>query len=189
MHKLRSITACVLPDLCKSWNISCNNGSCVNAINATKCFCNPGYNGARCNKKPLFCLTGTCLNGGTCHEITAGYHCSCPSGKTGTNCEIQHPCQQEPCDNNGTCLATNGDSYFCFCTPQFTGHKCSEPITTTTKSTTTTLRTMASYSPASTYLPTTSYSECCAGGYIGGSRGCTHLIIRLYYFLVVFVTL
>lgn len=49
-----------------------------------------------------------CKNNGICKNTGQGsYTCSCQSGFTGTNCEIEiDDCKTYPCQNGGQCLVS-----------------------------------------------------------------------------------
>ena len=61
--------------------------------------------------------------------LTPGvYHCECPTGYNGTNCEEDiNECDPDPCQNGGACLTVD-DSYMCACPPGYTGTNCEEDI-------------------------------------------------------------
>uniref|UniRef100_A0A8C1Z2X8 Slit homolog 3 (Drosophila) n=1 Tax=Cyprinus carpio TaxID=7962 RepID=A0A8C1Z2X8_CYPCA len=74
------------------------------------------------------CLTSPCQNNGTCvSDITGSYHCTCPFGYKGHNCEIPiNACISLPCVNGGTCHLTPGldGHYSCVCPPGYEGQQC-----------------------------------------------------------------
>ncbi|XP_061580842.1 slit homolog 3 protein isoform X2 [Cololabis saira] len=74
------------------------------------------------------CLAGPCRNNGTCVSEAAGsYHCTCPNGFKGQNCEIPiNACISFPCSNGGTCHIQTGleDHFSCACPPGFEGQRC-----------------------------------------------------------------
>uniref|UniRef100_A0A914X3E4 EGF-like domain-containing protein n=1 Tax=Plectus sambesii TaxID=2011161 RepID=A0A914X3E4_9BILA len=102
------------------------------------------------------CSGVTCSNNGTC---TAGV-CSCPSGYSGTYCDvldsIDFCARDTPCQNNGTCANMLND-YVCTCMPDWTDKNCTTPITTTTSTTTTSTTTSSSTAttPATSSTTTT----------------------------------
>uniref|UniRef100_A0A3P8US28 Slit homolog 3 (Drosophila) n=1 Tax=Cynoglossus semilaevis TaxID=244447 RepID=A0A3P8US28_CYNSE len=74
------------------------------------------------------CLANPCQNNGTCvPESSGSYHCTCPYGFKGQNCEIPiNACISFPCANGGTCHIQSGheDHYSCVCLPGFEGQRC-----------------------------------------------------------------
>uniref|UniRef100_A0A672YYX4 Slit homolog 3 (Drosophila) n=1 Tax=Sphaeramia orbicularis TaxID=375764 RepID=A0A672YYX4_9TELE len=74
------------------------------------------------------CLAAPCQNNGTCvSEVTGSYHCTCPYGFKGQNCEIPiNACISFPCSNGGTCHIQPGleDHFSCVCPPGFEGQRC-----------------------------------------------------------------
>uniref|UniRef100_A0A3P9A3P6 Slit homolog 3 (Drosophila) n=1 Tax=Esox lucius TaxID=8010 RepID=A0A3P9A3P6_ESOLU len=74
------------------------------------------------------CLTGPCLNNGTCSsDVSGSYHCTCPFGYKGQNCEIAiNACISFPCVNGGTCHLIPGQEgqFSCACVPGYEGLQC-----------------------------------------------------------------
>uniref|UniRef100_A0AAY4ELC3 Slit homolog 3 (Drosophila) n=1 Tax=Denticeps clupeoides TaxID=299321 RepID=A0AAY4ELC3_9TELE len=74
------------------------------------------------------CLTGPCQNGGSCVSDASGsYHCTCPFGFKGRNCEIAlNACVSLPCTNGGTCHLVPGQEgqFSCVCPAGFEGQHC-----------------------------------------------------------------
>uniref|UniRef100_A0A8C6KQ45 Slit homolog 3 (Drosophila) n=1 Tax=Nothobranchius furzeri TaxID=105023 RepID=A0A8C6KQ45_NOTFU len=74
------------------------------------------------------CLAAPCRNNGTCVSNDAGtYHCTCPYGFKGQDCEIPiNACVSAPCYNGGTCHIQPGqeDLFSCVCPPGFEGKRC-----------------------------------------------------------------
>ncbi|GAA6099215.1 slit homolog 3 protein [Tachysurus ichikawai] len=74
------------------------------------------------------CRANPCQNNGTCiSDVTGSYHCTCPFGYKGRNCEIpMNACLSQPCINGGTCHLSPGQDghYSCVCLPGFEGEKC-----------------------------------------------------------------
>ena len=88
------------------------------------------------NVKHVICECTTvnpCQNGATCSEsgtdssVNLGeYACDCPTGYTGTNCEIDtDKCDPDPCQNGGTCVSISDNSgYNCDCPLGYDGDNC-----------------------------------------------------------------
>uniref|UniRef100_A0A8C6RW75 Crumbs family member 1, photoreceptor morphogenesis associated n=1 Tax=Nannospalax galili TaxID=1026970 RepID=A0A8C6RW75_NANGA len=72
---------------------------------------------------PDACHSNPCLHGGTCEDIHCSYHCSCPLGWSGTNCELNiDECSSNPCVH-GNC-SDGPAAYHCWCEPRYTGADC-----------------------------------------------------------------
>ncbi|KAK1155658.1 hypothetical protein AOXY_G26555 [Acipenser oxyrinchus oxyrinchus] len=69
-----------------------------------------------------------CLNGGTCYKNSQGnVLCSCPPGFLGTLCQTSNPCQNNPCQQGGSCQPhREGGGYTCTCRTGFEGHHCEQ---------------------------------------------------------------
>lgn len=66
------------------------------------------------------CYPNPCKNPGTC----ASYECFCPSGWTGTTCDVKtQSCYLNPCQNGGTCNII-GNSITSACRLQFVDPNC-----------------------------------------------------------------
>ncbi len=97
---------------------------------------------------PNPCSPNPCRNGGSCQANSiGGFMCLCPVGFQGICCEIRKwyiqstffsrqmtqnlfyvfigsdPCQPNPCQNNGICIAS-GTSTVCSCLTGFSGQRC-----------------------------------------------------------------
>uniref|UniRef100_A0A8C9TA93 Slit homolog 3 (Drosophila) n=1 Tax=Scleropages formosus TaxID=113540 RepID=A0A8C9TA93_SCLFO len=72
------------------------------------------------------CLSTPCQNNGTCvGDATGSYHCTCPFGYKGRNCEIAiNACISFPCANGGTCHVSPGQEDHCTCPAGFEGQRC-----------------------------------------------------------------
>uniref|UniRef100_A0A8C5FJ55 Slit homolog 3 (Drosophila) n=1 Tax=Gadus morhua TaxID=8049 RepID=A0A8C5FJ55_GADMO len=74
------------------------------------------------------CQAAPCHNNGTCVADAVGsYHCTCPFGFKGQNCEVSiNSCLSFPCSNGGTCHIQPGleDQFSCVCQPGFEGLRC-----------------------------------------------------------------
>ncbi|KPI93957.1 Protein eyes shut [Papilio xuthus] len=62
----------------------------------------------------LSCLSGPCLNGGTCNDQGDGYSCSCANGWMGENCK-ESICEHNPCESGGSCVRYPGSGFLCLC--------------------------------------------------------------------------
>lgn len=87
--------------------------------------------GANCQDNVDYCLQyAPCQNQANCtdgKEVNE-YSCTCASGWTGRNCDVDiDECQLGYCQNNATCNNTLGN-YACACLPGFTDHNCSTNI-------------------------------------------------------------
>ena len=97
------------------------------------------------NVKNIMCSCTTvspCQNSGVCTETSDGstltpgvYHCECPDGYNGTNCEEDiNECDPDPCQNSGVCTETSDGStntpgvYHCECPTGYNGTNCEEDI-------------------------------------------------------------
>ncbi|KAJ8015241.1 hypothetical protein DPEC_G00024090 [Dallia pectoralis] len=74
------------------------------------------------------CLTGPCVNNGTCSsDVSGAYRCACPFGYKGQNCEIAiNACISFPCANGGTChlIPSQEGQFSCSCVPGYEGLQC-----------------------------------------------------------------
>ncbi|XP_043909670.1 versican core protein-like [Protopterus annectens] len=70
------------------------------------------------------CENNPCLHGGICQSNGSVFGCTCDSGFTGENCEIDiDECESNPCQNGGTCI--DEINYFvCLCLPSYGGSAC-----------------------------------------------------------------
>jgi len=72
------------------------------------------------------CSPNPCKSGGACVMGSMGvnsFHCMCPSGKAGDNCEFEDACASTPCHNGATCLSTKG-VLTCTCVEGWQGATC-----------------------------------------------------------------
>ncbi|XP_071138696.1 neuronal cell adhesion molecule-like [Mytilus edulis] len=72
------------------------------------------------------CASNPCQNSGVCHDHVNRYSCTCKSGYTGKNCEIDKECQSNPCLNGGICTDDQNSGHTCHCPPGFSGNNCEE---------------------------------------------------------------
>ncbi|KRX68081.1 Neurogenic locus protein delta, partial [Trichinella sp. T9] len=101
----------------------CQHGTCNKPFT---CICEEGWGGVYCNQDLNYCTHHKpCQNGATCQNTGAGsYTCSCPTGFSGTNCELRiETCLASPCRNGGTCKQSAGN-YTCNCAAGFSGRHC-----------------------------------------------------------------
>ena len=116
------------------------------------CTCYDGYDGKDCENDIDECLSGPCLNGGLCLQMSdednyeedfeyrdlfpdefsyanaSGYVCVCEPGFDGIQCEINiDECESNPCQNGATCKdQVNG--YRCNCASGWEGPNCENEI-------------------------------------------------------------
>ncbi|GBP38063.1 Protein eyes shut [Eumeta japonica] len=62
----------------------------------------------------LSCLSGPCLNGGTCKDYGTSYTCACANGWMGSQCE-QSVCEHNPCQFGASCIRHVGSGFLCLC--------------------------------------------------------------------------
>ena len=68
------------------------------------------------------------LADGKCTQTESGYTCSCQSGFSGNNCEInQDDCAGVICQNGGTCIDGKKD-FYCRCPPGYSGKWCQNRV-------------------------------------------------------------
>uniref|UniRef100_A0A4W3IUJ9 Sushi, nidogen and EGF like domains 1 n=1 Tax=Callorhinchus milii TaxID=7868 RepID=A0A4W3IUJ9_CALMI len=98
------------------------------------------------------CSSQPCLNGGTCRDGVANFHCDCQRGYTGRFCEGRRGgtsmrflclcmcglfrsvplvfvdgCRLDPCGSRGFCRSVNG-SYSCTCKVGYSGKHCAKEL-------------------------------------------------------------
>ncbi|XP_076822074.1 protein crumbs-like isoform X2 [Clavelina lepadiformis] len=109
-----------------------NNATCLDAINAFRCDCIPGYTGVLCEEDINECEVNPCGNEARCEDLVNGYNCLCTLGWTGVNCSQEfRPCDSNPCKNNATCstlLDSESPGYSCDCQVGFDGYHCEANI-------------------------------------------------------------
>uniref|UniRef100_A0A669AZG1 Protein jagged-2 n=1 Tax=Oreochromis niloticus TaxID=8128 RepID=A0A669AZG1_ORENI len=103
----------------------CVHGTCKQPW---QCSCEKNWGGLLCDKDLNYCGTNRpCKNGGTCMNTEPDeYHCACPDGYSGKNCEIaEHACVSNPCANGGTCHEVP-TGFECHCPAGWTGPTCAK---------------------------------------------------------------
>lgn len=76
------------------------------------------------------CFNSECENNATCIDEVAGYHCRCPPGYTGIQCQLQviPACSSHPCTNGGSCMEDGNVGFRCACLEGFTGEACDRNV-------------------------------------------------------------
>uniref|UniRef100_A0A3Q3BKG6 Delta-like protein n=1 Tax=Kryptolebias marmoratus TaxID=37003 RepID=A0A3Q3BKG6_KRYMA len=95
-----------------------------------QCNCERNWGGLMCDKDLNYCGSHQpCVNGGTCMNTEPDeYHCACPQGYSGKNCEMaEHACVSDPCANGGTCREVPS-GYECQCPPGWEGSTCANNL-------------------------------------------------------------
>ncbi|XP_063233580.1 fat-like cadherin-related tumor suppressor homolog [Bacillus rossius redtenbacheri] len=88
-----------------------NGGSCRGSgRDDYECECHPRYAGRDCGLDTDPCASAPCLHGGHCRRAAhdGDYTCECPSGLSGSRCQVGFYCSPNPCLNGGAC--EEGDS-------------------------------------------------------------------------------
>ncbi|KAM5338828.1 protein jagged-2 isoform 2-T2 [Glossophaga mutica] len=101
----------------------CVHGSCVEPW---QCTCETNWGGLLCDKDLNYCGSHhPCTNGGTCTNAEPDqYHCVCPVGYSGKNCErAEHACSSNPCANGGSCHEVPS-GFECHCPSGWSGPTC-----------------------------------------------------------------
>ncbi|XP_014482746.1 PREDICTED: protein crumbs isoform X3 [Dinoponera quadriceps] len=110
-------------------NVPCkNDGKCYDGVNNFTCNCqDTGYTGPDCSIDVNECLGSTTdCKYGKCENLPGTYQCICDPGYCGSSCDMVDPCNQEYCQNGGTCKCANDGGYTCECTVEYTGQNCTE---------------------------------------------------------------
>ncbi|XP_012868184.1 PREDICTED: protein jagged-2 [Dipodomys ordii] len=105
----------------------CLHGSCVEPWH---CDCETNWGGLLCDKDLNYCGSHhPCVNGGTCINAEPDqYHCACPDGYSGKNCErAEHACASNPCANGGSCHEVPS-GFECHCPSGWSGPTCALDI-------------------------------------------------------------
>uniref|UniRef100_A0A8C5XFT9 Protein jagged-2 n=1 Tax=Microcebus murinus TaxID=30608 RepID=A0A8C5XFT9_MICMU len=120
-----------------------NGGTCIDEVDAFRCFCPSGWEGELCDTSEwaglwpggshlarslaaeFQCDAYTCSNGGTCYDSGDAFRCACPPGWEGGTCAVakNSSCLPNPCSNGGTCVGS-GDSFSCICRDGWEGRTC-----------------------------------------------------------------
>jgi endoglucanase len=127
--------------------------------------------------QPLLpCDSFPCVNG-TCANTATGYTCTCQTGWSGINCEVNDDnCTPNPCLNGGICQ-DDINAYVCSCAGGFSGVNCQTAVTGCTEA--------PCLHGACTDVPATATYQCacdvgwqgvncdlCAAGYTLENGGC-----------------
>jgi hypothetical protein len=128
------------------------------------------------------CDPDPCQNSAFCTETSDGitlthgvYHCACPAGYTGTNCEEDiNECDPDPCKNDGECTETDGTTaapgiYHCNCPDGYDGIDCETDINECTLGT----YTCATHATCTNIVG--GYSCTCNAGFVGDGTTCTDI--------------
>ncbi|XP_028996952.1 protein jagged-2b isoform X2 [Betta splendens] len=105
----------------------CVHGTCAVPW---QCNCETNWGGILCDKDLNYCgHHHPCVNGGTCMNTKPDeYHCACPHGYTGRNCQIaEQACLSNPCSNGGTCHKVPA-GFECRCPPGWGGPTCASDL-------------------------------------------------------------
>ncbi|PIC51827.1 hypothetical protein B9Z55_002181 [Caenorhabditis nigoni] len=132
-------TYCEIQPKLDDCSVCQNSKQCFNNFTLNvRCQCDLGFSGAHCLDTVNDCNFHPCFNGGKCdtfnyidvhRDLIESYNCTCPTGFSGTNCEIKEnpDCSQLiTCENGGTCSIVSPGSAVCNCTDQFFGTYCEQ---------------------------------------------------------------
>lgn len=147
-----------------------NGGTCSSTFNGFKCQCTREWTGVKCHTQSYVqpaifnCFDDGkfCKNGGSCIKSPNdfNYMCQCPSGYSGTFCEIFDSCSTFPCLNNGVCINKGTFGFECNCTLNFYGKNC-ENLNPCTN------QTCSNRGDCRSDVITNSYACFCDGNYAG----------------------
>ncbi|KAK2104900.1 Protein jagged-2 [Saguinus oedipus] len=101
-----------------------NGGTCIDEVDAFRCFCPSGWEGELCDTNPNDCLPDPCHSRGHCYDLVNDFYCACDDGWKGKTCHSREfQCDAYTCSNGGTCY-DSGDTFRCACPPGWTGSTC-----------------------------------------------------------------
>ncbi|XP_047145868.1 neurogenic locus Notch protein isoform X1 [Hydra vulgaris] len=168
---------CNATDSCKP-NPCKNAGKCTDNDGVAVCTCLPRYEGDKCE-------IDRCDQCHTNAECSNGV-CKCKQGFLGDGKIVcvkdrafSDPCNDQVCNNGGTCVATSETSFRCFCKSMYYGKFCEEkmhptPAVLTTTSTKTTQKSVQTTDrPQCHPNPCLNDGQCIVSGDIGYNCLCT----------------
>lgn len=113
------------PTLAQKATNTTTTAACVNGVYSFgKCFCEPGWTGAACDKKVDDSEPVSCGD----HGVAFGGKCFCEAGWSGETCDQKAAPAPEVCSGQGVMFGGK-----CFCQPGYSGASCeisnNEPLT------------------------------------------------------------
>jgi hypothetical protein len=155
------------------------------------CICTSGWEGQRCSVDSDECVSGPCLNSGTCIESTDSvtvpvdsYVCRCGSGWNGTRCARDiNECMSHPCRNGAACTDSTSlpsvsvGQFSCTCDAGFTNTICDGDVDECA-STPCENGATCTDSSANSSVPVDAYSCSCAEGFANGM--CAYAYVEGY---------
>ncbi|KAB1276879.1 Protein jagged-2, partial [Camelus dromedarius] len=101
-----------------------NGGTCIDEVDAFRCFCPSGWEGELCDTNPNDCLPDPCHSRGRCYDLVNDFYCACDDGWKGKTCHSREfQCDAYTCSNGGTCY-DSGDTFRCACPLGWKGSTC-----------------------------------------------------------------